>query len=170
MSLHVAVADWLAESSLREGAIWLLSNVPGLPPVTQAIHILGVAAVMASSVLVDLRLLGLAVPSQEPAEMLRRLLPWTWLALAVNFVTGLPFLFARPYRYFLNPVFGAKVAGLLVAVAVACLLQRWARSASAESVSLRERLLAGVSLLAWLLVVFAGRWIAYVDYLFWTEG
>ncbi|MEM1248944.1 MAG: DUF6644 family protein [Acidobacteriota bacterium] len=164
------LAQSLAESSLRDGAIWLLSNVPGLPPITQSIHILGVAAVMASSVLIDLRLLGLAVPSQEPSAMIRRLQPWTWVALAVNLVTGLPFLLARPYRYFLNPIFGAKVVGLLIAVAASWMLHRWARSDRSERIPLGVRVLAVMSLLAWVLVVFAGRWIAYVDYLFWSEG
>ena len=37
--------------------------------------------VMGSVVLVDLRMLGVALPSQHPAELLRRWMPWFWWSL-----------------------------------------------------------------------------------------
>ena len=44
--------------------VYLLSNVPGLPPIVQTVHLLGIAVIMSSVVLLDLRVLGLALPSQ----------------------------------------------------------------------------------------------------------
>ena len=169
-----AIADAIATSQARELAIYLLRNVPGLPPITQAVHILGIAAVMGSILMIDLRILGLAVPSQTVSEMMRRLLPWTWWALLSNALTGLPFIMARPHRYFLNPVFGWKMSFLAPAVLLAFvfyLLNRrepgyWERSSARRA---SARVIAVASLALWIGVVMAGRWIAYSDYLFWPE-
>ena len=80
------LAQTLAESPApRVDALYLLGNVPGLPPIAQSFHILGIATVVGSIVMVDLKFLGLALPGQNVSEMIRRLLPWTWCALGVNF-------------------------------------------------------------------------------------
>ena len=179
--MNETLATAIAEGPLREWAIALLSNVPGLPPISQTLHILGIAVVMASAVLIDLRILGLALPSQPVGQMIRRLGPWVWWALALNFVTGLPFILARPYRYFLNPVFGWKIGFLIPALLLVLLMQRLNSSASQPdsgpdrdfwddpSRRLWTRAVAFFSLVLWLGVIFSGRWIAYSDYLFWTE-
>lgn len=106
------MADAIASSPLRDLAIYLLRNVPGLPPIIQSVHILGIAAIMASTIMIDLRILGVAVPSQRVDEMVKRLMPWTWWALLSNFLTGLPFVLARPGKYFFNPVFAWKISTL----------------------------------------------------------
>jgi hypothetical protein len=165
------VASALAESPLNELAVYLLGNVPGLPPIAQSIHILGIAAVMGSIVMVDLRFLGLAVPSQNITEMIRRLLPWTWWALPINLLTGLLFVVARPNRYFYNPVFSWKFSCLVPAVALAFIVfwvnrKRPGFWEASISTRLLGRLIAIISLLLWTGVVLAGRWIAYSDYLY----
>ena len=169
-----SLVDALAESPLQALAEHLLRTVPGLPPIAQSFHILGIGAVMASSVMISLRLLGLAVPSQDPSEMIRRLMPWTWGALLVNLVSGSLFVFARPARYFFNPVFGYKVAMLVPAIVLAFVLHRlslreegfWDRSAGRRR---SAQAIAVVSLVLWVGIVLAGRWIAYSEYLFYFE-
>jgi Family of unknown function (DUF6644) len=143
--------------------VYLLSNVPGLPPIVQTVHLLGIAVIMSSVVLLDLRILGLALPSQDVQELTRRVMPWVWWTLPVMLLSGSMFVFARPRRYFTNPIFGLKFALLLPAIALAAVL---------HFVSIRKpddwrtKLVAAISLLLWIGVVLAGRWIAYVDYLF----
>ena len=169
-----SVASLLAGSQAQETAVYLLGNVPGLPPIAQALHILGISVVMASIVMVDLRFLGLAVPSQDVSEMIRRLMPWTWWALLANATTGLLFVFARPNRYFFNPVAEWKFSMLVPAVALAFVVHRlstreagyWEQSSKRR---LAARVIAVVSLALWVGVVLAGRWIAYSDYLFFYE-
>jgi hypothetical protein len=165
------LASALQASPLHDGVIYLLTNIPGFPPIVQTIHIGAIAAVMGSIVVVSLRVLGFAFPRQHPGEMARRLMPWTWWALPVLLVSGLVFVLARPRRYFVNPVFGLKFALLVPAIASALFLQRLiARDSVAGSSELARPLLikavAALSLLLWLSVAMAGRWIAYVDYLF----
>ena len=172
--MRESLASALAESQAREAAVYLLGNVPGLPPIAQSLHILGIAVVMASIVMVDLRFLGLAVPSQNVSEMIRRLMPWTWWALLLNAMTGLLFVVARPFRYFFNPVVGWKLSLLVPAVVLAFIVHRlntreagyWEQSSGRR---LSARVIAAVSLVLWTGVVLAGRWIAYSDYLFFYE-
>jgi hypothetical protein len=147
---------------LRDTVVYLLSNVPGLPPIVQTVHLLGIAIVMSSVVLLDLRILGLALPSQAVQELTRRVMPWVWWTLPVMLLSGLPFVLARPQRYFTNPIFGLKFALLLPAVALAALLHVYGIRKPDDR---GTKLIAAVSLLLWIGVVLAGRWIAYVDYL-----
>lgn len=172
--MRESLLDALATSGASETAIYLLGNVPGLPPIAQSVHILGIAVVMSSIVMVDLRFLGVAVPSQNVSEMIHRLLPWTWWALLLNFITGLLFVVAQPARYFFNPVFSWKFSLLVPAVVLAFVVYRlgkreacyWERSAARR---LSGKVIAAISLVLWIGVVLAGRWIAYAEYLFFYE-
>ncbi len=126
---------------------------------------------MGSVVLVDLRVLGLALPSQRPADLVRRLMPWMWCALPCAAASGLVFVLARPGRYAINPVFALKFAMLVPAVVLAFVFhlasardrQFWERSRGHR---IAARAVAACSLCLWVGVVMAGRWVAYADYLF----
>ncbi len=173
--LLVNLSEAIANSSLREFVLYALTNVPGLPPIVQAVHIVAIAVVMGSVVFVNLRLLGLAVPSQRPSEMIRRLLPWTWWALPFLFASGVVFVIARPVRYFFNPVVGIKFSLLIPALVLAATLHALSRTEPGywEITAQRRgfaRIIAAISILLWLGVMMAGRWIAYADYLFWPES
>ena len=164
------LAQALIDSPTREWVRYLLGNVPGLPPLAQSLHILGIGAVVGSAGMVSLRFLGLAVPGQNVSEMIRRLLPWTWYALAVNFVTGLLFILARPDRYFYNPVATFKFSMLLLGVALAFGLYWMNRKEHGYWEASDDRLFAArtisvASLLAWVGVMLGGRWIAYSEYI-----
>ncbi len=168
------LSAFIADSSVRELVIYLLRNVPGFPPIIQTVHILAIAAVMGSIVFINLRILGVAVPSQRLTEMIQRLLPWTWWALLMLAISGVVFIIARPDKYFFNPVFGIKFSLLAPAVVFAWIIHRkntlepgyWEVSALRRG---SARAIAAVSMILWLGVMMAGRWIAYYDYLFWPE-
>lgn len=165
------IGTLISGSFLQEGALWTLRNVPGFPPIIQTVHILGIAVVMGTVVILDLRILGLAVPSQKIDEMTNRLMPWLWWALASNFVSGAFFLFGRPNRYFNNPVFGWKVSFLLPAILLALFFHLMSRRQENywELNSKRLWTARGIALLSlglWIMVAMAGRWIAYVEYIY----
>jgi hypothetical protein len=162
------LARSIGTSGMHDMAVDLLSNVPGLPPIVQAVHLLGIAVVLGSIVLIDLRVLGLALPSQRSADLMQRLLPWLWCTLPIMVLSGLPFLLARPQRYLSNPIFGWKLALLTPAIILAALFHIGVRR-QVDYWDVRRgaaKLLAGVSIVLWIGVVLAGRWIAYADYLF----
>ena len=167
----IDVTRLIGESGVRETVIHLLRTVPGLPPIVQSFHILGIACVMGTMVMIHLRILGLAVPSQNVSEMIQRLMPWTAWSLLVSLASGMVFVIARPGKYFFNPLFGLKFAFLFSAVVLGLVVYRrskkevgyWEASAGRRGV---VRVYALVSLVLWVGVVLAGRWIAYVDYIF----
>ena len=156
-------------STLQSVSLYLLSQVRGFPPVIQTVHIIAISAIMGSIVLIDLKVLGLALPSQSVPELSKRLLPWTWWALPALLISGAPFIFARPAKYEVNPVFKVKV--VLMALAIALTLAFNFTSAHDQAYWERTsgrgtaKLMALASIVLWVGVVLAGRWIAYADYL-----
>lgn len=169
--LLIDLARAIATSPVNAWSTYMLREVPGFPPIIQTVHILSIAAVMGSVVLIDLRALGFALRSQSVRELTRRLMPWLWCALPLLALSGLVFVFARPQRYLVNPVLGLKFAMLLPAVILAFIFQRmtaktpelWEQASGRRTLA---RAIAGVSLVLWMGVAFAGRWIAYADYIF----
>ncbi len=166
-----SLVQLISGSFLQDGSLYLLRNIPGFPPIIQTVHILGIAAVMGSIVMIDLRILGLALPSQNLAEMTRRLMPWLWIALASNAISGGVFVLARPARYFNNPVFAWKFTFMIPAILLTLLFHELSRrqenywSLTRQRV-ISARLLALLSLALWILVALAGRWIAYAEYIY----
>jgi len=166
------LAGIINNSSLQAAALWPLQNVPGFPPIIQTVHILGVAAVMGSIVMISLRALELALKNQSLDEMMRRLFPWLWLAMLSNVVSGSFFVLARPYRYAENPIFIAKIFMIFTAFPIAYLLRYLVRpdnllvtyiGARANQTSIR--MVSFLSIILWLSITVSGRWIAYVEYL-----
>lgn len=152
---------------MTELSIKWLSTVPGLPPILQTIHLLGLTMLMASAVMMNLRLLNLASRGQQVQEMLQRLFPWVLWALPVMLLSGLPFLLARPQRYLNNPVFAYKAGFLALALIATAALWLAFRRGTIQQQTWLVKVLALVSLSAWLMTAMSGRWIAYADYLFW---
>ena len=157
------------DSFLQQGALWALRSIPGFPPIIQTVHILGIAVVMGTVVMLNLRILGLAVPSQSISEMTRRVMPWFWTALVTNFVSGAFFVFGRPNRYFNNPVFATKMAFLLPAILLMLFFYLMHRRQQGywEQPQMKwpARLIALATLLCLIIVPICGRWIAYLEYI-----
>lgn len=157
--LH-AFCDWLSQTPVSlaiQNAFWVI-------PAFQSVHIMAIAVVMAGMAMLDLRLLGVA-GRQPVADMARRFLPWTWRALVVLLVTGVVLIIGEPARELLSPAFQAKMVLLILAVIVTLTIQRRiARDASfGESQRGAATLLAVTSLVLWIAIIAAGRWIAYVE-------
>tara|TARA_Y100001951_G_C11252363_1_gene247225 strand:+ start:71 stop:583 length:513 start_codon:yes stop_codon:yes gene_type:complete len=165
-----ALIQWLGESGLPQLSGDFLRAVPGMPPIMQSLHLLGLIVLMASIVMICLRVLNIAARRQDTVELAGRLFPWFFWALPLMLFSALPFLLARPQRYFYNPVFSIKMAALFVALTLSLILWRqWRKGLLAvDSAMLVNRIMALLCLLAWLLTALGGRWIAYADYLFWS--
>lgn len=165
MSSVAAFCDWLAATPLS----LVIQSVEWVIPAVQSLHILAIAVVMASVVVVDLRLLGMAGGRQTISAMTRRYFPWVWFALAVLLLTGLTLVVGEPHRELLNAVFVAKMALLAVAIVLTAAFQlsvqrrqaAWDASTATRS---SARLIAVASLVVWVAIVACGRWIAYVEH------
>lgn len=165
---NLALIQHLNESPLREISDSFLRSIPGLPPVIQTIHLVGIAILVGSVVMLSLRMLGLAAKKQLPEEMSSRLFPWFFSALPVMFISGLPFFLARPQRYLLNPVFGIKFMLLTAGVLLSLYMWRQSKHLATSGITLRLKLTSVLVICIWVMTILAGRWIAYADYIFWS--
>jgi hypothetical protein len=159
-----AFCTWLAATPVSQA----IQTAEWIVPAVQTVHILAVAAVITSVLMIDLRLLGIGAREGTIASTAKRFLPFIWFALPVLLATGVTLIIAEPSRALKNPVFLAKMTLLIAAVAitVACQipLQRdaayWDQSAGRRRAA---QLIAFASLPLWIAIIFAGRWIAYVQ-------
>ncbi|HXZ68486.1 MAG TPA: DUF6644 family protein, partial [Alphaproteobacteria bacterium] len=103
---------------------------------------------------------------QSLSSVSERLIPWVWRALIVLLFTGLVLITGEPGRSLVNSIFQVKMALVIVAIALTLFLQRSLRAKGAADVGAGAKAIAALSLVTWVLIVFAGRWIAYGDTLF----
>ena len=155
---------WLAATSVSR----TIQSIEWIIPAVQTLHILAVAAVVTSALMIDLRLLGIDRQEQTLAVIARRLLPLIWWPLPVLAVTGAVLIVAEPARSLQNPVFFLKMGLLILAAGVTLAGQIPMRvDAAFWEVSrgrrLAAKLIALASLPLWVAIIFAGRWIAYVQ-------
>ena len=157
-------SKWLAATPLSH----LIQTTKWVIPALQTIHILSVAVVFSSAVLVDLRLWRLLNRDVPLPEIARRFLPTIWPVLLVLLLTGSLLIIGEPKRSLLNSAFYLKMALLAVAIALTAWLQ-WSLSSSPNfwdknrGRRMRGQLAATVSILVWCGILFAGRWIAYTQ-------
>jgi hypothetical protein len=135
-------------------------------PVVQSIHIMAIATVAGSALMIDLRLLGSYAVEQPLKVVSTRFMPFVWWSLLVLLATGIIMIVGEPPRSLRNPIFQLKLFLILAAVVVTLACQFWirTRSASVDTAarpSTAAAALAAASLVAWISVIFAGRWIAY---------
>jgi hypothetical protein len=159
-----AFCDWLSTTSLSTQ----LATVAWLIPAIQTIHILSLATLTSAAAMVDLHVLGLLHRGQPLAAVAHRFLPWIWWPLLVLLVTGCTLIVGEPARSLRNPAFVAKMLMLAGVLLLTLVFQRGLRRDARfwEDSSTRRlggRLVAGASLVLWIGIVFAGRWIAYMD-------
>lgn len=156
MPLVEWIGGWPGAVFIRDsGTAYLLVN---------ATHILGVGLLVGAIIPLDLRLLGLFrhAPLAVLAPFLSRAAA-TGAVLAI--VTGLWLFSVKPGEYLGNAAFLWK-AGLL-AVALANVVLQHANRHFAAAVAGGElrptvRLVAACSILFWLSVLVAGRWIGFL--------
>ena len=157
-------SKWLAATPLSH----IIQTTKWVIPALQTIHILSVAVVFSSAVLVDLRLWRLLNRDVPLPEMARRFLPTIWPVLLVLLITGSLLIIGEPKRSLLNSAFYLKMALLAVAIVLTAWLQ-WSLSSSPNfwdkdrGRRMAGQLAATLSILVWCGILFAGRWIAYTQ-------
>jgi hypothetical protein len=157
-------SGWLAATSLSH----TIQTTGWVIPTLQTIHILSVAIVFTSAVLVDLRLWRLLNRDVPLPEITRRFLPAIWPILVVLLITGGLLIVGEPRRSLQNSTFYIKMGLLAFAILLTAWLQ-WSASSSPNfwdkdrGRRMAGQLAASVSILVWCGILFAGRWIAYTQ-------
>src|SRR6516225_9722950 len=93
-----ALSKWLAATSLSH----TIQTVGWIIPTLQTIHILSVAVVFSSAVLMDLRIFRLFERDEPLRDVARRFLPPIWTVIVILLVTGSLLIIGEPRRSLLN--------------------------------------------------------------------
>lgn len=156
--------DWLAQTPLS----LVIQNVSWVIPTIQTVHIVCIAIVISATFLVSFRVLGVFDTAEPIAKLSNRFLSWVWWALVVLLISGALLVIGEPGRSLMNPVFGLKMLMLIIVAILTLVLQKplaaeagyWDASGQRRAVA---KSIAVVSIALWSCIVFAGRWIAYVE-------
>jgi hypothetical protein len=157
-----AICVWIDQTPLSQ-AIQVTNWVV---PAVQTVHILAIAIVASSALMIDLRLIGMFWADRPMKDVSSRFLPFVWWPLLILFATGAIMVIGEPARSLKNPAFQVKMMLLVAALIVTGLIQSFQRrNAGFGDLSRGPRAaavtVAIVSLLLWSAIIFAGRWIAY---------
>jgi len=144
---------------------WMRTIVRAVP-IVEAIHVMAIAVVFGTILVVDLRLLGLRDTKRPYTQVSRELLGWTWGAFVVAAVTGAMMFAANAMTYYENTPFRLK----LLAIAAAGLnmlvfhfvtgrnVDDWDTERAAPA---GGRVAGALSILIWTAVIVLGRWIGF---------
>ena len=156
--LH-SVCIWIDATPLSQA----IQATAWIVPAVQTIHILAIAALMASMLMVNLRLIGGTRADRSLAQVANRFIPVIWWALPVLLLSGAILIIGEPARALKNVIFQWKMLLVLSAIIVTLVLSsalkknpsRWEYPAAAG------KWVALLSTSLWVGIIFAGRWIAY---------
>ena len=141
-------------------------------PLLESLHVLALAMVFGTILIVDLRLIGVASHRRDAARLIREFLPYTWVGFVLAVLTGLGMFMSNALSYAANTYFLLKMVGL----GVAGLNMAWFHSTAYRRISEwdetmpppRAARFAGfTSLITWMVVIFLGRWIGFTLEMVW---
>lgn len=155
-------AKWMtfthASIALRHQESWL---TPGI----QSVHIVGIAVVIGSVLMIVLRILGWAGTDLTLRQTAHRFGPWLIGGLCFQLVTGIVMIMTEPVRELVNFSFWTKMIFVAIGTVLAVIFlisvpnheQRWETLASSKAI----KSLAVVTLVIFLCIIVLGRLIAY---------
>ncbi|WP_336979816.1 DUF6644 family protein [Altererythrobacter fulvus] len=152
------VSDW-------PFALWLQSHFLAIPGF-QTLHILAIAVLFGSTLMLNLKVLGVSGKDQTLPQIFNRYQPWIKGGALVLITTGIILLISEPVRNMVNPIFWIKMVALAVTIVVSLWFQaavrgrmnQWDVSPDGQG-SIKAGAVALIVL--WMVVMVGGRWIAY---------
>jgi hypothetical protein len=155
-----ALLVWLEGSALgqlmRASGVWSYG-------VVNLVHILGIATLFGSVLVLDLRLLG-AWRRVPLAALATPTLTLATCGFAVAIASGAALITTNSTEYIGNPFLPIKFAAIglgMLNVLAAQFLPAWRMRAAAVKEGAALKLVGGASLACWLIAVIAGRMIGY---------
>ena len=127
-----------------------------------SVHAIGMGVLVGASVLIGLRILGLA--PDLPLAPLQRFYRFIWAGFWIQVVSGILLLIAYPTKSLTNPLFYIKLTLIGLAVASMQMLRNrvFADSNLSEAAMMAKgRVIAVWSLIFWVAAITAGRLLAY---------
>ncbi|MEO8098122.1 MAG: DUF6644 family protein [Acidobacteriota bacterium] len=153
-----SLQDMSLATTIRESALTY--------PIVLATHLTGMGLFGGMIVMTDLRILGVAMKQRTMAEVHNQLRPYKHLGLTLVVTCGLLLAWSKAAVYWPNPYFKMKLS-LLALVALHALVFRGpvyknlGQMDKFGKATGMAKLAAVISLLLWINLVAAGRWIGY---------
>jgi hypothetical protein len=132
-------------------------------PIAQSVHLVGLTLLLATVLVLNLRLAGVALKDSSLVWLAQQLRPWMLGGLAVVVLSGALIFIGTPAKYLASNPFRVKmiVLGLAVLFQYA-MLRRFAAPDSAPRPRAVRFMVAALSLTLWFTVGWAGRAIAFI--------
>ncbi len=146
---HVWPGKWIKE------ATWVFA-------VTETIHIMVLAVLLGTIVVIDLRLLGMGLKRRSPATLARDLEPWTLISIILMAITGVMLFMSEAVRLSTSGPFFYKILFLVLALIVHFTITRTSTKPGVPEGATLGKVAACLSLFFWFGVAFAGRAIAFL--------
>lgn len=151
---------WLDDTPLSH---WV-AETTWVYPALETMHTIGMALLIGSLGLIDLRVLGFK--PELPLLETQRLLPLAWLGFTLNAFSGTLLFISDSVMFYSSYTFRIKIALIVLGGINAALLGRkvFQTSASAGSsppLTVGAKWIAATSLVFWFGAIIAGRLIAY---------
>ena len=157
----IEACQWLQDLAFPT----LIRESDWLFPSIETIHVLALVLVVGSISMVDLRLLGLANRSRPVSEVMAQALPWTWVAFVVAATAGLLLFTSKAVTYYSDLPFRIKMVCLVFAGINMAYFHRFTHRRLGKSATgappAAAKIAGGLSLLLWIVIVAAGRWIGF---------
>jgi hypothetical protein len=151
-------SDWLSATSLSQAIQLKLGAIPAI----QTVHILALSLLFAAALILALRFAGRGIAAEPLHLLAARFTRLIWVMLILLATSGLLLVIAEPHRTLANAMFYAKMIMLAVVIALTLWLAAAARQQH-ERTSGLHRAGAALTILLWIGIMFAGRFIAYYE-------
>src|ERR1043165_4841019 len=155
-------ASWIHNTSI---SLALQRQVAWLWPTCETLHFAGLALLLGVAGMFDLRLMGFM--KRVPISVVKEFMPWALVGFSLNLITGIIFVVSEPAQYFGNPTWGGKVTFLGIAGITAFIFEtgcgrRAPALRAGEDTPTPLKIIAGVSLISWVGVWWAGRMLPFL--------
>lgn len=154
------IVQWFQDTALgtaiRESAIVF--------PVILSLHLTGMGLFGGMILMTDLRLLGIALTKHPVSDIVNGLRPWKHLGLTLTAGCGILLLWSKAAIYYPNPYLRIKLVLFALIIIHAIVFRSVYRNVADLDRTVipgRAKLAAVLSLVLWISVLTAGRWIGY---------
>jgi Family of unknown function (DUF6644) len=150
--------QWCEATRLASGiraSYWLF-------PAIEAVHLLAFAALGGMILILNLRLLGVAMREEPAASIARQVRPWLTTALGVMLITGVLLFVSEAVKCYYSDPFWIKMECLAAAI-VFTFTVHW-KIVTADEARIGPvwtRVAAVASIVLWAGVAWGGRWIGF---------
>lgn len=151
-----AFFQWMEGLAVYRSSIYL-------GPGVNLVHLVSMCTFMGALLMVDLRLLGVGLTNRTARQVAQSASPWLVAGLIGLALTGIPAMMATATQQYASGVFWVKMYVLLFAIVFTFTVRRTVARADEGRVSpVFRKLVAIVSIVAWMAVAAGGRLIMYL--------